>query len=69
MCTELGRRVEEHSENFNKELENIKKRTKNKETDIKVQEAQRISNKMNPKRCTSRHSIIKMAYLRIRREF
>ena len=25
MLTELGRRMEEHSENFNKELENIRK--------------------------------------------
>ena len=25
-CTELGRRMDEHSENFNKELESIKKK-------------------------------------------
>ena len=25
MLTELGKRIDEHSENFNKELENIKK--------------------------------------------
>ena len=25
MITELGKRIDEHSENFNKELENIKK--------------------------------------------
>nr|KAF6429669.1 hypothetical protein HJG59_009021 [Molossus molossus] len=31
-----------------------------KETDIQVQEAQRIPNKMNPKRPTPRHVIIKM---------
>ena len=32
-----------------------------KETDIQVQEAQRASNKMNPKRPTPRHIIIKMS--------
>ena len=31
-----------------------------KETDIQVQEAQRISNKLDPKRNTPRHIIIKM---------
>nr|KAF6501062.1 hypothetical protein HJG59_008047 [Molossus molossus] len=31
-----------------------------KETDIQVQEAQRVPNKMNPKRPTPRHIIIKM---------
>ena len=31
-----------------------------KETDIQVQEAQRVQNKMNPKRSTPRHIIIKM---------
>lgn len=32
-----------------------------KETDIKIQEAQRASNKLNPNRPTPRHVIIKMA--------
>ena len=32
-----------------------------KETDIKIQEAQRATNKLNPNRPTPRHSIIKMA--------
>ena len=32
-----------------------------KETDIQVQEAQRVPNKMNPTRPTSRHIVIKMA--------
>ena len=31
-----------------------------KETDIKLQEAQRVPNKMNPNRPTTRHIIIKM---------
>ena len=31
-----------------------------KKTDIQVQEAQRVPNKMNPKRSTPRHIIIKM---------
>ena len=39
-----------------------------KETDIQEQEAQRISNKMNPIRPTQRHIIIKMATLKIKRE-
>ena len=32
-----------------------------KETDIQVQESQRVPNKMNPNRPTPRHIIIKMA--------
>ena len=32
-----------------------------KETDIKVQEAQRAPNKLNPNRTTPRHVVIKMA--------
>ena len=32
-----------------------------KETDIQVQEVQRVPNKMNPNRHTPRHIIIKMA--------
>jgi len=32
-----------------------------KETDVQVQEAQRVLNKMNPKRATPRHIIIKMS--------
>ena len=31
------------------------------ETDIKIQEAQRVPNKLNPNRPTPRHTIIKMA--------
>ena len=43
----------------------LKKMTENfpnwvKETDIQVQEAQRVPNKINPKRATARHIIIKM---------
>ena len=40
-----------------------------KETDVQIQEAQRVPNKMNPNRPTPRHSIIKMAKLKIKREF
>ena len=36
-----------------------------KETNIQVQEAQRVPNKMNPNRPTPRHIIIKMAKVRI----
>ena len=32
-----------------------------KETDIQVQEAQRVPNKINPNRLTPRHLIMKMA--------
>ena len=32
-----------------------------KETDIQVQEAQRVPNKMNPKRPIQKHNIIQMA--------
>ena len=32
-----------------------------KETDIKIYETKRASNKLNPKRPTPRHSILKMA--------
>ena len=39
-----------------------------KETDIQVQEEQRVPNKMNPNRPTPRHIIIKMANLKVKRE-
>ena len=39
-----------------------------KETDIPVQEAQKAPNKINPKRPTPRHIIIKMSKLKIKRE-
>ena len=39
------------------------------EADFQVQEEQRIPNKINPRRCTWRHVIIKMAKLKIRKEF
>ena len=35
-----------------------------KEIDIQVQEAQRMSNKLNPKRTTPRHNIIKISIVR-----
>ena len=38
-----------------------KKKNKIKDTDFKIQEAQRASNKLNPNRPTARHIIIKMA--------
>ena len=40
-----------------------------KETDIQVQEAQRVPNKMNPNRAIQRQIIIKMASLKIKRGF
>ena len=39
-----------------------------KEIDIQVQEAQRIPNKLDPKRTTPRHVIIKMPKVKIKRE-
>ena len=35
--------------------------TLGKEIDIKIQEAQRVINKMNPKKCTLRHTLIKLS--------
>ena len=35
-----------------------------KETDIQVQEAQRIPNKINPKRTIPRHTVIKIAKIK-----
>ena len=35
-----------------------------KETNIQIQEAQRVPNKINPKRSTPRHIIIKMANIK-----
>ena len=40
-----------------------------KETDIQVQEAQKVPNKMNPKRSTPRNFIIKMTKGKIKRKF
>ena len=39
-----------------------------KKTDIQVQEAQWLLNKMNPKRSTPRHIIIKMQKVKTKRE-
>ena len=39
-----------------------------KEIDMQVQEAQRVPNKMDAKRPTSRHIIIKMTKVKIKRE-
>ena len=35
-----------------------------KETDIQIQEAQRVSNRINPKRTTPRHRVIKMTKIK-----
>ena len=40
-----------------------------KETDIQIQEAKKVPNKMNPSRHTPKRIVIKMAKLKIRREF
>ena len=39
-----------------------------KETDIQIQEAQRIPNKMNSNRSTPRHIVIKWQKLKIRKK-
>ena len=39
-----------------------------KEIDIQVQQAQRVPNKMDPRRSTPRHILIKMPKLKIKRE-
>ena len=54
-----GEEEEQDIENlFEKMRENFPNLTK--EIDIQVQEAQRIPNKLDPKRTTSRHIIIQM---------
>ena len=49
--------MKEHFPNFMKEI------------DIHIQESQRISNKMDPKRATSRHIIIKMLKVKDKERF
>ena len=39
------------------------------ETDIQLQDAQKVLRKMNPNRPTTRHIIIKMEKVKIKREF
>lgn len=39
-----------------------------KETDIQIQESQKVPNKMNPKKPTQRHIIIKMSEVKDSRE-
>ena len=39
-----------------------------KEIDMQVQEAQRVPNKLDPKRTTPRHILIKMQRLKLKRE-
>ena len=39
-----------------------------KEIDIQIQEAQRAPNKLDPRRATPKHTIIKCQRLKIRRE-
>ena len=59
---------EQETENL---FENITKEnflTLVKEIDIQVQQAQRVPNKMDPRRSTPRHIIIKMPKLKIKRE-
>ena len=40
-----------------------------KEIDIQAQEAQRVSNKINPKRPTLRHNIIKMPKVKYKESY
>ncbi len=63
-----GKEKEKGTENIFEEImsENIPNL---KETDIKIQEAQRAPNKLNPNRTTPSHIIIKMAKLKIKRGF
>ena len=53
---EREKRTENVQEIMAENFPNLKK-----ETDIQIQEAQRVPNKMNPNRPTPRHIIIKMA--------
>ena len=56
MTTELGKRIDEYSENFNKELENVKKnqsQLKNAITEIKIT-LKRIKSRLDDREeCTS----------------
>ena len=66
-CTNICIMVVLKGEEREQEIGNLfKNETKNfpnvvKETDIQVHEVHRVPNKMNPKRPTPRHIIIKMA--------
>ena len=64
--------VPEEKRDRNGQRTNLKMIDKNfpdleKETDSQVQEAQRVPNKINPKRPTPRHIIIKMVKIKDKR--
>ena len=66
-CTTIQIIVVPEREEEEKEIENLFEKIMKenflnlvKEIDIQVQEAQRVPNKMDPKRTTTRHNIIKM---------
>ena len=55
------------AENFFEEIMTKNFPNLGKETDIQIQEAQRVPHKSNPKRPTPRHIIIKIQKLKTRR--
>ena len=59
-----GKRKEKVAENVFEEIIDENFLNPEKETDFLVQEKQRVSNKMNPKRSTPCHIIIKMAKIK-----
>ena len=65
-----GEEEEQEIENlFGKIMtENFPHLAKEIDIQVQVQEAQRVPNKLNPKRNTPRHIIIKLPRLKIRRE-
>ena len=65
-----GKEREKGAENLFKEIISEIFPNPGKETDIQVQEAQRVSNKMKPKRYKPRHTVIKTEKkLNIKREY
>ena len=62
-----GEKKEHEIENLFEKLMKEKFLHLMKEIDIQVQEAQGVPNKMDPKRSTPRHTIIKMPRLKIKR--
>ena len=58
------RRREKGAENISEDITAENFPHLGKETDIQVQEAQRVSDGINPKRVTPRHIVIKMAKIK-----
>ena len=64
MCVPEGEDRDKRADNLFEEIIAENFPNLRKETDIQVQEAQRAPNKINPKRPTPRHIIIKMSKIK-----